>query len=237
MAIDLEKAKETVTAELHADHVTVRSNSLNKNISWPTFVTSLLPFLGRTAGEFDTIIPEHICYLSKSADRMFVSLYVPGVVRKVSYDPRGNAALRHFEIPFPNMVVEYYIHKGTDVWSVQEAKFFMTKETRQQTAAWYRAGMRIANGIGDHRNFYAVVSLPNIYEGGNMCTGENSVATNLTDNNLSGLDAYLRIMFDQPFSRDLSVRSVNRSAHEGALDWLETLHGRTTFPYEFTTLG
>lgn len=237
MAIDLEKAKELVSADLHADHVTIRSSSLNKNISWPTFITLLMPFLGRSAGEFDTLLPADICYLSKGADKMFISTYTPAKIRKISFDPRGNGALQHFTIPTPNIVAEYFVTKGADLWTVTEAKFFMTKESRQQTAAWYRGGMRISSGIGDNRNFFAVLSLPNIYEGGNMCTGENTVSSNLTDNNLSGLDTYMNILFDQPFSRDLSIRSVTRSAHSSAEDWLELLNGKTDFPYELTTLG
>lgn len=237
MAIDLEKAKELVTAEMHASHVTIKSQSLNKNISWATFITLILPFLGRTAGEFDTIMPEHACYMSKGPDKMFISLYIPAHVRKVTFDPRGTNGLREFTIPLPNIVAEYDLTKGSEVWSVANANFFMTKESRLQTSLWYRGGMRIAKSLGDNLRNFAVVSLPNIYEGGTMCTGENSVAANLTDNNLSGLDSYIDILLNQPFSRDLSIRSVNRSGHSGSEDWLELLATKTTFPYELTTLG
>lgn len=240
MAIDLEQIKDDVTAILKPDYVTVTVKTLSKNLSWPTFLTLLLPYLGRSAGEFDTIMPENLCYISKTTDKMFISVYLPEHIRHVTYDTRSSSPkdkIRKFVIPLPNIVAEYSLVKSTDSWVVNSANFFMTKQSRLQTSLWYRAGMRIHRSLGDNLRNYCVVSLPNIYDGGNMCIGENSMPNSITDNDLSGLDTYISVLLDQPFSRDLSIRSVTRSVFQVAERWLEELHEKPEFPYSLTYLG
>lgn len=240
MAFDLNAVSHVVTVEHHEDYVKARSGNSFKNIPYPAYLELISRFVGKEATSQVIVPPKDLLYISKTPTSAFVVTYTPEHIRELVLADRGGKVHGRYKAPLPNIIVEYQLTKGSLTWTISSANFYMTKESRQQALMWYSNGCKVSQGTNGNipgaLEGIRVLSLPNIYEAGNICLGGNHVSPNLEEDCYTSLDTYLSVLLEQPFSSDLSVPSVSGS-NRNTSTWLEVLHGKESFPYELTSLG
>lgn len=236
--IDFEKVTDDVWARLLPEHVELKAGTALKDVSYPEFLGIMMHKAGREAAEYDIIPPENMVYMSRGVDSGFVAIYIPEQIRDLRYaTSRGSSEFTTFRCPLPNIVVEFKLTKSSNSWSIISGPYFyMTKVPRYQTGIWYKEGMRLSEQRGSHRNQFCTLSLPNIYDGGSICMGNNTVSTSMPEHDFSQIDRFISVLLDQPFSSDLSIRSV-RGDNTDPLAWMRQLKDKAAFPYNLTSIG
>lgn len=172
--------------------------------------------------------PEGLRYLGMSGDKRNIMLFFPEAQRPVNFP---DISSRPFNIIYPNMLIPITVERktrtNTETWETTFSKFLMTRVGYEHFGNQF-----IPNPTSINGNIIAPLAMPNIYENGGMCFGQNHRSFPITDNDLSGLNWYLYLLTSAPGNDDLTPPGVGRRAS----DWVEKLkeiaEENGSFPYE-----
>src|SRR5574343_252863 len=182
-----ERVKSNITAVLESDYVEISDGRNTKRVPYAQFVSKLLDRVKADVSGQDILLPNHVLYMSRGLDSAFVVLYIPEHLHDVKLTGRDGSNARSYKIPFPNVVVEISLNRGAKNLTASGVHYYMTKSPRQQTAIYYRGGMRLSRGThaGNSEGKYRTLSMPNIYGNASICMGGNSGIGSVPENDFS----------------------------------------------------
>lgn len=172
--------------------------------------------------------PEGLRYLGMSGEKRRAMLFFPESIRPVYFPSLSGEP---FNIIYPNMLIPVILEKSsrneTETWSAIHAKFLMTRVGYEQLNGEFISGATSVNG-----NVVAPLAMPNIYDDGRMCYGQNHHSFPVTDTDLSGLNWYMYLLTTAPGNDDLTPPGTGERASE----WVEKLgciaEEGGSFPYD-----
>lgn len=163
------------------------------------------PAAEEEAASMPLIPPSNCIYLGNRIDssggskKMDIMCYYPEKISTIDYGGTN------YTIPIPNVLIKYTLTnpKGElGVWTLD------TRTLRYYTAISSSPFTYVENGfrceVGSTSNLDPLC-LPNMYPDGRMCTGNNSIPTRYTDNNLMQLNWLYDLIEGSPFNDDLSL--------------------------------
>lgn len=224
--------KEAILALIRKEFVEVYDPVTNryKKTSLRDFASSLGSLvqdqeeLNHTAYNF----PEGLRYLGMAGDRRYLMLFFPESQRPINFPDISEDS---FNIIYPNILipitVEKRIRNNTEVWEPIESRFLMSRVGYD-----YFGNQFIPESTSINGEVIAPLAMPNIYDDGRMCFGQNNSNFPVTDTDLSGLNGYLYLLTSAPGNDDLTPPGVRDRASE----WVERLKDiaeeNGSFPYD-----
>ena len=168
------------------------------------------------------LFPPNTYLFSKTKSTMSVGLYFrERTVPEMQFANRGDRPKKIKNVRLPNIVISCKFKKRKN-WGLESFQFFATDRGILDLPD------KLITSPAHNQHIWAL-PLPNMYGGGNMCTGGNSVISSYNED-LRPLITLYKMLTDSPFNNDLSVPSVGSEVRP--LPWLESLSGKTEFPYE-----
>lgn len=220
-----------IDARIHAEGYVSISNEAgaNKNISIPDFLRKINQLEQENGNQAQEVgeaytYPSSIHSVQRTTDGFIVSLY---------FNER-EANIRHsygesYLITVPNVMIRLELRKvnGEERYSIVDARFYATDKNRISLPTVFPSEPRSQEHIW-------ALPFPNMYSGGNMCYGGNSMPS-VIYRDWTVLDSvYQTLIIDASCNNDLNVPSVNDGPSDGD-DWLQVLadhHERGDgFPY------
>ena len=212
---------------IYSDHVEVKMPSgVVKAISIIDSKVALDKGLTVEAVESDPIFLPSNCFIfAKSIFNGIVQCYYPERKHKVKFDnTRGEGGKSEYNIIFPNVIITHTLVVDRDKWKRTDTKFFATDK---------RVGQLPLEPIKNENTAAHIWTLPmpNMYSGGAMCFGRNTLISAFDKNNLRGLDWFYKILYTSAYNSDLSVPSLKRGTNP--VDWLDFLSTQDKYPYDY----
>lgn len=172
--------------------------------------------------------PEGVYAVGRQADGICVGLYRRGGMRDVLYEYYESGRVPR-KMPAPNVVVNLKLAQRSDGWFVESSRYFCTDKTFGQL------GSEIHMSPNPSARMW-LLPYTNMYEGGDMCFGANSMPRVFPTDNLRGLAYYVDVIWASPFNNDLGVKSAIQEYRGNPESWYNLLaeYGERgePFPYE-----
>lgn len=205
--------------KIYSDHVVLKDFlGVEKAIGLTDFLKAFSEQIDNEGTTAPFFLPENCVSFSKSGSALELNLYFP----------EGRKTITHhktkMDVMFPNLLMYFKLTPvNGDQWRVIDAFYFCTNRTVGELQSSIIKTPSASNQVW-------VMPMPNMYENGRMCYGQN-VMPGTFSNNLRGLAWYYQVIFESAFNDDLGIRALNRSREPRA--WLEYLENKelTSFPY------
>jgi len=200
-----------IPAVIFPDHVELEvDNGFKKRISFEDFKKIVLEAMGNNEEEEEedligVVPPANTVFFAKSKLSVKIMCYYPGGIRILKYAPE-NREVQEFPIVVPNILISHTLNKDNsseDYIVNGYSKYFCTPLSASQLPTRF-----IENRDLDARIY--MLPMTNIYEGSNMCFGNNVMPVRFKNHNYRGLDYYHKFMWETPFNQDLGVKALDR---------------------------
>lgn len=199
------------------------SNGQNKVVSLLDFYQALGAQLDSAEAFDEFLLPHGVIQFKRSKKELELVCYYPSVRKTIQFDTK--LELKEYSIPFPNVLIKFKLSASSeDSYRVDSVGYYATDKAP--------ADLKIPSE-GLSRNLSEriwTLPLPNMFEGGRMCYGRNSVQVQFSKN-LRGLGYYYRVLTDSPFNSDLYIHELSRGSNRNPLEWIEFLSECEEFPY------
>ena len=216
---------EVQEVKILSDHVSVSIGSgMEKILSIPDFISILSRSLGESLDKKlnGFSLPSNVFYFASSATMLQISCYYQARVSEILYFEDK------MSIVMPNVIISHVLEKTSESeWKVSTSKYFCTDLPVS------RLPREFINSVQRSKHIL-LLPMSNTYESAQMCYGNNSMPSRMSEGNLRGLDWYYQYMFESPFNDDLGIIAIGHKLNPA--NWYKKLRTLAKegepFPYE-----
>ena len=211
-------------------------NGMEKYISYQEFLRVLTSIVDNTQvttkGGESFMLPSNVFFFSHSSTEVCINTYYTARDSHLKFIKPDTNKATSFDITMPNLILAITLTAGRNKkdWRVTGSKYFCTDLPVSKLPKNFINSVR-------HSDHVFLMPMSNTYGEGNMCTGGNTMPSNMTENNLRALDWYYQYMWESPFNSDLGVRALKRNMEVHS--WYDLLKKKAEkkepFPYDLLT--
>ncbi len=238
-AAEKKKDSTLLIVHMHPSHVSIlaKDGSHVKDTSYQNYTAQLLKqvkmddVVGRR-----TRYPAGMVFSDFGLSESLVVLY--HYARRVKYKLVVYDKETEYNIPLPNMVSELTLGTRDKSMFIQGVKIYCTNLGPDIISSRYQRGFRFMAGGEDYKGGTFHVPLTNMYEGGTICFGNNSLPSIIGEADLTPLNRPYEILTEAPGNRDLPIRGLRsdkefyKHANNSFPDFFKYWATLDEFPYD-----